>query len=36
MEIQATVSDGFPKDTVDIVKANCQTLGFEPHDFEDE
>ena len=36
MEIQATVSDGFPKDTIDIVKANCQTLGFEPHDFEDE
>ena len=36
MEIQATVSDGFPKDTVDTVKANCQTLGFEPHDFEDE
>ena len=36
MDIRATVSDGFPKDTVDIVKANCQTLGFEPHDFEDE
>ena len=36
MDIRATVSDGFPKDIVDIVKANCQTLGFEPHDFEDE
>ena len=36
MEIQATTSDGFPKDTVDTVKANCQTLKFTSQGFEDE
>ena len=36
MEIQATVSDGFPKDTVDTVKANCQTLKFTSQGFEEE
>ena len=36
MEIQANTSDGFPKNTVDTVEANCRTLGFEPHDFEEE
>ena len=36
MDIQATVSDGFPKDIVDTVKANCQTLKFTSQGFEDE
>ena len=36
MEIQATTSDGFPKNTVDTVKANCQTLKFTAQGFEEE
>ena len=36
MEIQAVTSEGFPKDTVDTVKANCQTLKFTSQGFEEE
>ena len=36
MEIQAVTSDGFPKDTVDTVKSNCQTLKFTSQEFEEE
>ena len=36
MEIQAVTSEGFSKDTVDTVKANCQTLKFTSQGFEDE
>ena len=36
IDIRATVSDGFPKDTVDTVKANCQTLKFTSQGFEEE
>ena len=36
MEIQAVTSDGFPKNTVDTVNANCQTLKFTSQGFEDE
>ena len=36
MEIQAVTSDGFPKDTVDTVEANCQTLRFTSQEFEEE
>ena len=36
MEIQAVASDGFPKNTVDTVEANCQTLKFTSQGFEDE
>ena len=36
MDIQAVTSDGFPKNTVDTVKANCQTLKFTSQGFEDE
>ena len=36
MEIQAVTSDGFPKNTVDTVEANCQTLKFTSQGFEDE
>ena len=36
MDIRATVSDSFPQDIVDIVRANCQTLKFTSQEFEDE
>ena len=36
IDIRATVSDGFPKNTVDTVKANCQTLQFTSQEFEEE
>ena len=36
MEIQANTSDGFPKNTVDTVEANCQTLKFTSQGFEEE
>ena len=36
MEIEATVAEGFPKNTVDTVKANCQTLKFTSQGFEEE
>ena len=36
MDIQAVNSDGFPKDTVNTVKANCQTLKFSSEGFEEE
>ena len=36
MEIQANASDGFPKNTVDTVEANCQTLKFTSQGFEEE
>ena len=36
MEIQAVTSDGFPKNTVDTVEANCQTLKFTSQGFEEE
>ena len=36
MDIRATVSDGFTKDTVHTVKANCQTLKFTSQEFEEE
>ena len=36
MEIQAVTSDGFPKNTVDTVEANCQTLKFTSRGFEEE
>lgn len=36
MDIQAVTSDGFPKDVVDTVKANCQTLKFTSQGFEEE
>ena len=36
IDIRATVSDGFPKNTVDTVEANCQTLKFTSQGFEDE
>lgn len=36
MDIQAVNSDGFPKDTVNTVKANCETLKFSSEGFEEE
>ena len=36
MDIQAVSSDGFPKNTVDTVEANCQTLKFTSQGFEEE
>ena len=36
MDIRVTVSDSFPQDIVDIVRANCQTLKFTSHEFEEE
>ena len=36
MDIQAITSDGFPKEIVDTVKANCQTLKFTSQGFEED
>lgn len=36
MEIKATVSDGFPQDTVRTIAENCRVLNFNTHGFEDE